>query len=67
MFNYDLHFTANGVIAITSNGYEFIGDAPFPGTSFARQDLYNLAIESGLQVSFDTAETRDELAAIRAL
>jgi len=64
MFNYDLHFTANGVIAITSNGYDFIGDAPFKGTSFSRKDLYNLAIDSGLQVSFDTAETRDQLARV---
>ena len=66
MFNqYDLHFTENyGFEAITAKGYDFIGDAPFPGTSFRQRDLYKLAIESGLHVSFATAEVRDELARV---
>jgi hypothetical protein len=64
MFNYDLKFTANYVVALSPAGLEFVTTAPLTRHI---KDLYNLAINSGLQVSFDTAKTRDFLCAIYAV
>lgn len=75
--NFDLHLTETfrgiAVKSLTGKGVSFLngetGDFE-PGDSFETttthaRELYQEAAAEGLQVSFDTATTRDLLAAVR--
>jgi len=65
MYNqFDLHFTSDCVTALSVAGQEFIRTAPLTRDI---KNFYSLAIGFDLQVSFDTSETRDRLAAIPAV
>jgi hypothetical protein len=66
---FDVHLTGTyrGVVldALTERGVVFLDDKSFETTIPQAREIYQEATEQGLQVSFDTAETRDLIAAVR--
>jgi hypothetical protein len=65
MRNPDLHFTTNGIEALTHKGTQFLVEPLGFELNYNERDLYQDATNRGLHVSFDTAETRDRLATIK--
>ena len=66
MFNPDLHFTDKGMSGLTPKGDEFVTYNWLYNPGFSQRELYNIAVESVLSVSFDTVKTRDRLCDIHA-